>query len=187
VNGAGKSTLVHALFGLVTPTRGRITIDGIPLDELDLADYHRRVAYLPQGAYVALDESIAWHLRLFSHRPIPDEQVDAALAEVALTQILEEHAARTRKHPRDVLAGELSGGERQRMHLARVLLLDAEIVVLDEPEVALDQAGRSLVRGLLERLAADRKVLVIAHDASLVPPSFDRVSCVREPSKEERA
>src|SRR6185312_14877279 len=100
--------------------------------------------------------------------------------EVALTKVLEEHAARTGKHPRDVLAGELSGGERQRMHLARVLLHDAEMVVLDEPEVALDQAGRSMVRGLLERLAEERKVLVIAHDASLVPPSFDRVACVRE-------
>ncbi len=179
-NGAGKSTLVLALLGLVTPTRGLITVDGIPLDEIDLADYRRRVAYLPQGAFVAPGESVAWHLRLFADQPIPDERMDAALEDVALMGVLQEHAARTGKPPRDVLAGELSGGERQRMHLCRVLLHQAEIVVLDEPEVALDQAGRLMVRGLLERLAKDRKVLVIAHDASLVPASFDQVSCVRE-------
>ena len=122
VNGAGKSTLLLVLLGLVTPTRGRITVDGIPLDELDLADYRRRVAYLPQGAFVAPGESVAWHLRLFSDRPIPDEKMDAVLAEVGLMTVLQDHAARGGKAPRDVPAGELSGGERQRMHLARVLL-----------------------------------------------------------------
>jgi ABC-type transport system involved in cytochrome bd biosynthesis fused ATPase/permease subunit len=178
-NGAGKSTLVLALLGLVSPARGRITVAGIPLDEIDLTDYRRRVAYLPQGAFVAPGESVAWHLRLFSERPISDERLDAALAEVSLLSILEEHAARSGKAPRDVPAGELSGGERQRMHLCRVLLHDAELVVADEPEVALDQAGRDMVRGLLQRLAEDRRVLVIAQDRTLIPESFDEVSCAR--------
>jgi ABC-type transport system involved in cytochrome bd biosynthesis fused ATPase/permease subunit len=181
-NGAGKSTLVHALLGLVAPSEGRITIDGVLLDELDLADYRRRVAYLPQGAFVAPGESVAWHLELFAGRPISHERIDEALAEVALLGVLEEHARKAGKAPRDVLAGELSGGERQRMHLCRALLYDAELVVLDEPEVALDHAGRDLVRGLLERLAKDHRVLVVAHDASIVPASFEHVTCAREPS-----
>ncbi len=178
-NGAGKSTLVQALLGLLPPTSGRITVDGIPLAELDLADYRRRVAYLPQGAFVSPGESVAWHLRLLQGRPVADERIDAALAEVGLLSVLEEHATRARKAPREVPAGELSGGERQRMHLARVLLHDAELVVFDEPEVALDQAGRALVRTLLLRLAEDRRVLVIAHDDSIVPPSFGRLTCAR--------
>jgi ATP-binding cassette subfamily C protein CydCD len=179
-NGAGKSTLVLALLGLVSPARGSITIDGVPLEEVDLADYRRRVAFVPQGAFVAPGESVAWHLRLLAGGPISDEQLDAALEAVGLLAVLEEHAARTGRAPRDVPAGELSGGERQRMHLCRVLLHDAELVLLDEPEVALDPAGRSLVRALLEKLAPDRKVLVIAHDASVVPASFTRALCVRE-------
>jgi ABC-type multidrug transport system fused ATPase/permease subunit len=178
-NGVGKSTLVLALLGLIGPTRGRITIDEVPLDEIDLADFRRRIAYLPQGAFVAPGESVAWHLRLLAGGPISDERLDAALEEVSLLAVLREHAARSGKVPRDVLAGELSGGERQRMHLCRVLLHDAELVILDEPEVALDGAGRDLVRRLLDRLAGDRKVLIIAHDASLVPSSYERVPCVR--------
>ena len=179
VNGAGKSTLALALLGLVAPAGGRITVDGVPLEALDLADYRRRVAYVPQGAYLAPGESVAWHLRLFAGGPISDERLDAALAEVGLLGVLEEHAARTRKTPRDVPAGELSGGERQRLHLGRALLHDAELVVLDEPEAALDDAGRRLVRALLERLAERRRVLVIAHDASILPSSFARLTCVR--------
>jgi ABC-type multidrug transport system fused ATPase/permease subunit len=181
-NGAGKSTLVHALLGLIAPSAGHVAVDGVPLDELDLADYRRRVAYLPQGAFVAPGESVAWHLRLFAGRPIADEQLDAALAEVGLLDVLKEHARKAGKAPRDVLAGELSGGERQRMHLCRALIYDAEMVILDEPEVALDQAGRDLVRGLLERLAKDRRVLVVAHDDSIIPGSFQHVSCARKPS-----
>jgi ABC-type multidrug transport system fused ATPase/permease subunit len=178
-NGAGKTTLVLALLGLLAPTAGRITVDGVPLDELDLADYRRRVAYLPQGAFIAPGESVAWHLRLYSDPSTPDDRLDAVLAEVGLLDVLGQHAARARIAPRDVPAGELSGGERQRMLLARVLLHDAELVVMDEPEVALDQAGRDLVRTLLIHLATDRRVLVIAHDASIVPSSFERLACSR--------
>ncbi len=178
-NGAGKSTLVQALLGLVPPSAGRITVGGVPLEQLDLSDYRRRVAYLPQGAFVSPGDSVAWHLRLLAAEPASDERVDAALAEVGLLGVLEEHAMRTRRAPRDVAAGELSGGERQRMHLARVLLHDAELVVFDEPEVALDGAGRALVRSLLERLAGDRRVLVIAHDDAVVPSSFERLTCAR--------
>jgi ABC-type multidrug transport system fused ATPase/permease subunit len=178
-NGAGKSTLALALLGLVAPSTGRVTVDGIPLDQLDLDEYRQRVVYLSQGAFLAPGESVAWHLRILAGQPISNERVDAALAEVALLDVLEEHAARRRTPPRDVPAGELSGGERQRMHLARVLLHDADLVILDEPEVALDHAGRALVRALLERLAEGRRVLVIAHDDSIVPPSFGRLTCVR--------
>jgi ATP-binding cassette subfamily C protein CydD len=178
-NGAGKSTLALALLGLVAPTTGRVTVDGIPLDQLDLDEYRRRVAYLTQGAFLAPGESVAWHLRMFSCQPISDARIDAVLADVALLDVLGEHASRGRKLPRDVPAGELSGGERQRMHLARVLLHDAELVILDEPEVALDHAGRTLVRALLERLAEGRRVLVIAHDDSIVPSSFGRLTCAR--------
>jgi ABC-type multidrug transport system ATPase subunit len=181
-NGAGKSTLALALLGLLAPAGGRVTLDGVLLDTLDLDAYRRRIAFVPQGAFFAPGERVAWHLRLYTQTPISDERIDHALAEVGLYAVLEERAATSGKAPRDAPAGELSGGERQRMHLARALLHDAELVILDEPEVALDEAGRRTLSGLLERLAERSKVLVIAHDSSIVPASFDRYECRRGPA-----
>ncbi len=180
-NGAGKSTLALGLLALLSPSRGRVTVGGVDLASLDLAAYRSRLAFVAQGAYVAPGESVAWHLRLY--RPaagadLDDDQLDRALADVGLLTILEERAARSRIAPRDVLAGELSGGERQRLHLARALVHGAELIVLDEPEAALDEAGRRRLRGLLEELTRRAKVLVIAHDPSVVPDSFARVECL---------
>src|SRR5262249_46204840 len=141
--------------------------------------YRQRIAFVPQGAFVAPGESVAWHLRLYAHAPIPDEQLDQALREVGLYAVLSERAARGGKPPRDVPAGQLSGGERQPMRLARALAHQAELVILDEPEAALDDAGRHALAGLLKQLARGRKVLLIAHDASVVPASFARYVCQR--------
>jgi ABC-type multidrug transport system fused ATPase/permease subunit len=189
-NGAGKSTLLLALLGLIEPIEGRIWIGDVPLDAIDLSAYRRRITYIPQGAFTAPGESVAWHLRLLAGADLSDDRLDSALAKVGLLPALMAHAARgdgddaastLGRAPRDVLAGELSGGERQRMHLARAFLNDAELILLDEPEVGLDEAGRRALRGLLEELAARRRVLVIAHDASIVPASFARLRCARGP------
>jgi ABC-type multidrug transport system fused ATPase/permease subunit len=178
-NGAGKSTLLLALLGLIEPTEGRICVGHVPLDEIDLAAYRRRITYIPQGTYTAPGESIAWHLRLLAGAEISDDRLDAALAKVGLLPALDAHATRAEGAPRDVLAGELSGGERQRMHLARAFLHDAELILLDEPEVGLDELGRLRLREFLEELAIRRRVLVIAHDESIIPASFARLRCSR--------
>lgn len=181
-NGAGKSTLALLLLGLLEPSEGGISLDGVPLAALDADAYRARIAYVPQAGFVALGASVAWHLRLFTGNAVPDARIDAALERVGLLRVLEERARTAQKRgepPRDVLAGELSGGERQRLHLARALLHDAELVVLDEPEAGLDDPGRRLLRALAEELAASRRVLLIAHDPSVVPGSFERLRCER--------
>jgi ABC-type multidrug transport system fused ATPase/permease subunit len=184
-NGAGKSTLMLALLGLVEPSEGRISIGGTPLGALDLERYRGRIIYIPQGAYTAPSESVRWHLQLLEGRALTDTHIDAALARVGLLRALEAHASRGSGAPRDVLAGELSGGERQRMHLARAFLHDAELILLDEPEVGLDEAGRIALRALLDELAERCRVLVVAHDESIIPAAFARLRCARgawEPS-----
>jgi len=178
-NGAGKSTLLLALLGLIEPCEGRIWVGDTPLAAIDLSGYRRRITYIPQGAFTAPGESVAWHLRLLAGRDINDDRLDAALIKVGLLPTLEEHAARAESAPRDVLAGELSGGERQWMHLCRAFLHDAELILLDEPEVGLDEGGRRRLRALLEELSARRRVLVIAHDESVIPASFARLRCER--------
>lgn len=177
-NGAGKTTLAWILLGLLEPTAGRVTLDGVALGELDGAELRRRVAYVPQAAFVAPGCSVAWHLALLAGPAADAASIDAALARVGLLPVLERHAARTGIPARDVPAGELSGGERARMQIARALLGDAELVLLDEPEAGLDAEGRALVRGLLDELSRTKRVLVIAHDDAIVPGSFARLVCV---------
>jgi ABC-type Mn2+/Zn2+ transport system ATPase subunit len=124
---------------------------------------------------------VKWHLTLIAGPSADDARIDEVLSRVGLYEVLAEHAADAGGAPRDVLAGELSGGERQRMLLARALLQDAELVILDEPEAGLDATGRALLRSLLEELSASRRVMVIAHDESVVPASFARLLCRRGP------
>jgi ABC-type multidrug transport system fused ATPase/permease subunit len=175
-NGVGKSTLALLLLGLVEPDTGTLRIGGVDRARLDREELGLRVAFVPQNAFVATGASVAWHLRLFARRSISDAAIDRALDRVGLLSVLE---ARAHGAPaRDVRAGELSGGERQRMNLARALVEDAELVVLDEPEAGLDARGRELLRALLDELQATRRVLVIAHDESVVPAGFDRLRCV---------
>src|SRR5262249_14596315 len=135
--------------------------------------------YVPQGAYTAPGEPIAWHLRLLAGRDVTDAQIDHALARAGLLPALEAHVEGTKIAPRDVLAGELSGGERQKMHLARVFLNDPELILLDEPEAGLSSVARAELRRLLEELALERRVLVVAHDDAIVPASFLKVRCSR--------
>jgi ABC-type Mn2+/Zn2+ transport system ATPase subunit len=110
---------------------------------------------------------------------VTDSRIDAALVAVGLSTMLQKRERATGKAGREILAGALSGGERQRMHLARALVHDAELVILDEPEAALDVDGRHALSQLLEKLTERAKVLVIAHDASIVPASFARIGCAR--------
>ncbi len=174
-NGAGKSTIALMLLGLLRPTGGEILVGG---ERRVLAAEGAPVAYLPQGAFVAPGSSVAWHLRLLAP-DASDEAIDACLERVGLGPVLAAHARRRGAAAREVPAGELSGGERQRLLLARLLLQDADLVVLDEPEVGLDAAGRAWLRGLLEELAATRRVLVIAHDETVIPAAFARLRCGR--------
>lgn len=173
-NGAGKSTLVLALLGLFSPSEGAITIDAAPLDPARARLLRRRTAFLAQSPFVEPGASVAWHLRLFTEARIDDARVDESLDRAGLGRVLAEHAA-SRSAPRDVLAGELSGGERQRMHIARILASDADLLILDEPEAGLDHASRASMATLFDALARDRRVLLIAHDPTIVPPSFDRL------------
>jgi ABC-type Mn2+/Zn2+ transport system ATPase subunit len=108
--------------------------------------------------------------------------IDACLERTGLLPGLVDHAARSSVAPREVAAAELSGGERQRMLIARALAQDAELVVLDEPEVGLDADGRARLRELLDELARSRRVIVVAHDESVVPAGFARLVCGTERS-----
>lgn len=175
-NGSGKTTLAMCLVGLVHPSAGEVRWGGVAGQDVDWEQARRAIVFVPQHGYVSPRETIAWHLRLLAHGDPEDAELREALSAVDLTHVLERGGS---VDPLEVLVSELSGGERKRMHLARALIGDPALVVLDEPEAGLDAKSRVWLRDFAERLARDRRVLLVAHDASVVPSSFRLLSCVR--------
>jgi zinc transport system ATP-binding protein len=155
-NGAGKTTLVRVLLGLVTPDAGVV---------------HRRpglrIGYAPQRFDLdrAMPMTVARFLRLGGATAAP---VADALAEVGAQRVIDQQLA------------ELSGGELQRVVLARALLRDPDLLVLDEPVRGVDYAGEAELYTLIGRIRQTRGlgVLLVSHDLHVVMAQSNRVVCL---------
>jgi iron complex transport system ATP-binding protein len=164
-NGAGKTTLLRALAGLV-PSDGTIHVGGDALPSLSLRERARRFAYLPQGHIVhwPLPSRDIVALGRYPHgatdpaRLTPGDS-EAVLRAMQATDVMEFAARRVT---------ELSGGERSRVALARVLAVEAPVILADEPTSSLDPRHQIDVMKTL-RTAADRGtlVIVVTHDLGL--------------------
>lgn len=170
-SGAGKSTLLQLLLGFVTPTTGRITVDGVDLTSLDIDQWRRRLAWVPQHAHL-FTASLADNIRLGS----PDAsaaRIDAAVRAAALGDVLA-----GLPDGLDTRLGErghgLSSGQRQRVALARAFLRDAPVVLLDEPTARLDGASEAAVLVGSRQLVAGRTALIVAHRPALLD-GVDRI------------
>jgi ATP-binding cassette subfamily C protein CydD len=158
--GAGKTTVANVLLRFVDPERGRVTIGGEPLSELDPGFWRTRVAWVPQQASL-FHGTVADNLRLARPDASDDDLMAAAAAANAhafVTDLPDGYAT-----PIGEGGARLSGGERQRLALARAFLKDAPFVILDEPTSHLDRGSETLVLEAMSRLMRDRTVLVIAH------------------------
>jgi ATP-binding cassette subfamily C protein CydD len=159
--GAGKTTVANVLLRFVDPDRGRVTVGGEPLSEIDLALWRTQVAWVPQHASL-FHGSVAENLRVARPDASDDDIVIAASAANAhgfVTDLPEGYAT-----PIGEGGARLSGGERQRLALARAFLKkDAPLLILDEPTSHLDRESASLVIESVSRLTEGRTVLVIAH------------------------
>jgi len=164
-NGAGKTTLAHVLLGILPPDRGR-TLVGEKEARLDNAGFRARIAYLAQSPFQLRDGTIAENLRALDARAT-DAQLLAALATVGLLDVL-----RARTATGAAILGlpyrALSRGQARRVMLARALLRDADLLVLDEPEAHLDAASATELSAILTRVAKDKRVVAIVHDTRLV-------------------
>ncbi|MCG6940092.1 MAG: thiol reductant ABC exporter subunit CydD [Thiohalocapsa sp.] len=164
-SGAGKTTLASLLLGFVRPTRGRILVDGQDLNHLDLDDWRRRLAWVPQSPRLFAG-SIRDNIRL--GQPDADDAAVRAAAERAFAAEFIEALP----NGYDTEVGErgagLSGGQIQRIALARAFLRDARLVVLDEATASLDPASEAAVQRAVDALAVGRSMLVIAHRLATV-------------------
>jgi ABC-type multidrug transport system fused ATPase/permease subunit len=164
-SGCGKSSLLGVLLGLVPASRGRVTVDGIDLADLDPDAWRTRVAWVPQRPHL-FARSVADNVRL--GRPdATDHDVRSAISNAGLDDVV----ARLPEGLETTLGTEgagLSAGERQRVALARAFLRDAPLLLLDEPTANLDGRTEDGVLSAVRRLMVGRTVVMAAHRPSLL-------------------
>ncbi|MEY2893948.1 MAG: hypothetical protein RJA98_3856 [Pseudomonadota bacterium] len=163
--GSGKSTLQRLMMGLYQPTQGEVLLDGVDLRQLDPADVRRNMGYVSQDVtlfYGNLRDNITFGL------PYADDSAVVAAAEVAgMTDFVN-------RHPRgfDMPVGErgesLSGGQRQTVGIARAVLHNAPILLLDEPTSAMDFSSEAQITQRITAFAENKTVVLVTHRTSLL-------------------
>ncbi|MFB6893251.1 ABC transporter ATP-binding protein [Kitasatospora sp. NPDC056327] len=164
-SGAGKSTALALVGRFLRPGEGSVTVLGHDVGAWPLGALRGRMAYVDQ-AFTLLEASARDNLQLGRAGAAPDHELARALATVGLTEDVERLP-----HGLDTVLGrefDLSGGQRQRMALARALLTEADIVLLDEPTSQLDGLNELRFREVVDRLARRSAVVVVAHRLSTV-------------------
>jgi ATP-binding cassette subfamily C protein CydCD len=164
-SGAGKSTVLAAVLGFAPTSAGRIRLGDTDVADADLAAWRARIAWVPQRP-AFLDASVADNIRL-GRAGASDADVAAAAGAVGLpAEILT-------RQVRAAGAG-LSAGQRRRVALARAMLRDADVVLLDEPTANLDAATEAAIAPAIGRLIAGRAAIVVTHRPAVLP-LVDRV------------
>jgi ABC-type multidrug transport system fused ATPase/permease subunit len=165
LTGAGKSTLVSLLPRFFEPTAGRVLLDGVDVSQYRLRSLRERIAIVLQEPML-FGGTIADNIRYGSLHA-----TDAEVEEAARAAHAHEFIARLPKGYNTPIAeagASLSGGERQRLSIARALLKNAPILILDEPTSSLDALSEEAVFRALNRLRAGRTTIVIAHRLSTI-------------------
>ena len=163
--GSGKSTIARLLLGLYEPTQGAIYLDNVDQRQIDPADLRRNIGYVSQDNYLFFG-SVRDNICIGA--PSVD---DATLMRAATLAGVNDFVA---THPLgfDMQVGErgmgLSGGQRQAITIARALLLDPPLVLLDEPTTAMDNASETIFRGRLDKALEGKTMMLVTHRSSLL-------------------
>lgn len=161
--GAGKSTLLSLLCRFYDPTQGRILLDGIDLKEIELTDLHRNIGMVFQESFM-FSNTVAANIA-YGQPEATLEQVQRAARIAAAHDFIAELP-----HGYDAVLGEggldLSGGQRQRLAIARAVLLDPAILLLDDPAAAIDPHTEHEILDAMQRAMLGRTTFVVAHRLS---------------------
>lgn len=160
--GSGKTTLLSIILGLLSPSFGRIDVDGVPLARETLRGWRRHLGYVPQDVFL-VDDSIAANIAL----GLPREQIDQAAVERAGRLAHVHDFVSSLPDQYDTIVGErgtrLSGGQRQRIGIARALYHDPDVIVFDEATSGLDSETEEALMTAIDDLAGHRTLIIIAH------------------------
>jgi ATP-binding cassette subfamily C protein len=163
-SGSGKTTLLDLLVGLREPAAGQVLIDGEPLPQLDLRSWRRQIGYVPQES-VMVDESVTHNLTLGEQ--IPEAKIREALQDagaLGFVEAMPEGLATRVGHG----GSRLSGGQRQRLAIARALIHEPRLLILDEATSNLDPDAQEAIVETLARLKMRIAVLAVAHTEKLM-------------------
>lgn len=163
--GAGKSTITKLLLRFYDPTSGSITLDGIDLRELKLDEYRQTIGFVSQDVFL-LDGTVYENIIYGKHDATREEIIDAA-------KIAEVHEfVESLPNGYETLVGErgqkLSGGQKQRISIARAVLKNPPILILDEATSNVDNETEAAIQRSLDKLIVDRTTIVIAHRLSTI-------------------
>ena len=172
-NGSGKSTLVHMLPRLFDPTEGAVRIDGIDVREVNPFDLRQQIGIVTQEPLL-FNDTVFENIQFGRLDATPDE-VHAAARQALVTEFVEQFPDGF-----ETIVGErggrLSGGQRQRVTLARAILRDPSILILDEATSAIDASSEDKIHEVLQDFVCDRTVLMITH--SMAPGVLELVTRV---------
>jgi ATP-binding cassette subfamily C protein LapB len=163
--GSGKSTLEKLMMGLYQPEQGYVRADGLDLRQLDPADLRSHIGYVPQDImlfYGTIRENL-----LFGNPAIGDEALLKAADLASITELIQQHPMGF-----DMPIGEqgsgLSGGQRQSVAIARALMNEPAVVIMDEPSNAMDNATEATLRHKLKAFLENRTFVLITHKSSML-------------------
>lgn len=165
-SGAGKTTLVDLILGILTPTDGKILIDGRNIEEA-MAWWRRQVGYVPQNIYL-IDDTLRRNIAFgLADDEIDEDAVNRAIERAQLGNFVE-----SLPDGLDTILGErgvrFSGGQAQRVGIARALYRDPPVLILDEATSSLDSKVEHEITGAIESLMGEKTLIIIAHRLSTV-------------------
>jgi len=164
-NGCGKTTMAKLILGLYRPTEGHVFVDGADVDQFARRDLARWIGYVPQDCTLfagTIRDNIAC-----VHPDVPDEEVIRA-ATLARAHAMIVNLPKGYGTPVGEGGSQLAGGLRQRIAIARALVGDPPILVMDEPTSSLDRAAEEELRGSLLALSRDHSIILVTHSPMIV-------------------